>query len=314
LLRPTGRDLWWVAAGAAIFLAIVLAAVVLRRDQGTARQLAAKAIRIDLVTGMRASLSAASEAEKSALLASSDEGSTSYADASRAATAEVEQKRLELAGLLKDGASADERELLEQFSRAFADFRRIDGELLALAVKNSNVKATRLAFGPAATAVNEMDAALTRLVAKSAEWPSAATVARLALGAQSAALRIDALLAPHIAEETDQKMDELEGAMAKQDEAVRASLTDLSKLAELRDDRDLATASSAYARFADLRGEILKLSRENTNVRSTAISLRERRNVVALCESSLGALEEAILAEPPTGTDYGRFGRPVKVR
>jgi hypothetical protein len=74
------------------------------------------------------------------------------------------------------------------------------------------------------------------------------------------------------------------------------------------------SASSAYARFADLRAEILKLSRENTNVRSTAISLREMRKVATLCEGALDALEQAILAKPPTGTDYGRFGRPVQVR
>jgi hypothetical protein len=313
VLRPTARDLWWIAAGGAIFAVILLAAVVLRRDQGVVRQLTVKANKIDLVTEMRASLAAASEAEKSALLASSDEGSKVYADASRAATTDVEQRRTELAALLKD-ASTEERDLLDEFSKAFGDFRRIDDELLTLAIKNSNVKATRLAFGPAATAVDEMDGALSRLVEKSAGSPNAAAIARLALGAQSAALRIETLLAPHIAEETDAKMDELEATMAKQDEAVRAALAELSKLAELRDDRDLAIASSAYARFGDVRAEILKLSRENTNVRSASISLREKRKVVTLCEGALAALEQAILAEPPTGTDYGRFGRPVKVR
>jgi hypothetical protein len=313
LLRPGTRDLCWVAAGAAVFLVIAVSAPALRRDPGAVHQLAVKASRIDLVTGMRASLAAASEAEKSALLAPSDEDSKMYADVSRAATAGVERKRAELATLLKD-ASTEERDLLEQFSKAFGEFRRIDDELLTLAVKNSNVKATRLAFGPAASAVDEIDAALSRIVAKSAAWPNAAAVARLALGAQSAVLLIDALLAPHIAEEADSKMDELEAAMAKQDETVRAGLGDLAKLPELQGDSDLVSASSAYARFAGVRAEILKLSRENTNVRSTAISLGEKPRVVTLCEGSLAALEQAILAEPPTGTDYGRFGRPVQIR
>lgn len=312
---PGTRDLRWVSAGAAVFIAIILLTiVVLQRDQGTVREFAAKATKLDLVTGMRASLAAASEAEKSALLAARDEDSKSYADASRAATSEVEQKRVELAGLLKEGGSAEETDLLEQFSKAFAAFRKLDEDLLALAVKNSNVKATRLAFGPATEAVEEMAGALSRLVEKSAGWSDASTVARLALGAENAALRIEVLLAPHIAEATDSKMDELEAAMAKQDEAVRAALAELSRLASLRDDGDLARASSSYARFAEIRAEILKLSRENTNVQSTAMSLGDKRRIVKLCEGSLAALEQAILAEAPTGTDYGRFGRPVKVR
>jgi hypothetical protein len=276
-------------------------------------QLATKATKVDLVTGMRASLAAASEAEKSALLASSDEDSKVYADAARAATMDVERRRAELSALLKD-SNTEERDLLEQFSKAFADFRRVDDELLTLAVKNSNVKATRLAFGPAATAVREMDGALSRVVEKSAGWPNAAAVARLALGTQSAALRIETLLAPHIAEETDAKMDELEAAMAKEDETVRAALVELSKVPELEGDVDVAAASTAYARFGEVRADILKLSRENTNVRSAAISLREKRSIMTLCEAALAALEQALLDEPPTGTDYGRFGRPVKVR
>jgi hypothetical protein len=312
LIRPISRDLRWIAAGAAIFFLIAFAAVVLWRDQGAVRELAAKASKIDLVTGMRASLAAASEAEKSALLASSDEGSKVYADASRAATADVEKRRAELAVLMKD-ASPDERNFLDQFSKAFAGFRRIDDELLMLAVKNSNVKATRLAFGPAATAVGEMDAALSRIVARSESWPNAAAVARLALGAQSGALRIETLLAPHIAEATDAKMDELEAAMAKEDEAVRTSLAELVKVSELHEDADLATASSAYARFGDVRAEILKLSRENTNVRSTALALREKKNAMLACQTALDDLEQAISTEPPNGADYGRFGRPVEV-
>jgi len=38
------------------------------------------------------------------------------------------------------------------FSECFADYQRIDRDLLALAVKNTNIKAFALAFGPAAEA------------------------------------------------------------------------------------------------------------------------------------------------------------------
>ncbi len=136
----------------------------------------------------------------------------------------------------------------------------------------------------------------------------------LAFGAETAALRIQALLAPHIAEESDKKMDELEAVMAKEDQQVRDDLDRLAAIPRLKADPDLDTASSSYARFSAIRAQILALSRENTNVRSVAISLSQKRKVMLLCRDALDALQQAVLAEPEAGADYGRFGRPIKVR
>jgi hypothetical protein len=72
-------------------------------------------------------------------------------------------------------------------------------------------------------------------------------------------------------------------------------------------------ASASYARFSKVRTQILALSRENTNVRSVAISLGQKRKVMLLCQSALDALHQAILAEPLAGAAYGRFGRPAKL-
>ncbi|HSD10056.1 MAG TPA: hypothetical protein VLF14_03675, partial [Candidatus Binatia bacterium] len=200
-----------------------------------------------------------------------------------------------------------------EFSQAFGEFERIDRELLALAVRDSNLKAYNLAFGPAAEALEQVDAALSRVVTKSATWPNSSDIMRLAFGAQAAALRIQALLAPHIAEESDKKMDELEAMMAKEDRQVHHDLDDLEAIKNLAADPDLVAASSAYARFSALRTQILALSRENTNVRSVAISLGQKRKVMLLCQSALDALRQSILAETPAGVDYGRFGRPLKL-
>ena len=126
-----------------------------------------------------------------------------------------------LAQLLEAGGTQREKDLLAQFSKGFADFQRVDNDLLALAVKNTNIKAYGLAFGPAADALTEMNNALSRLVAKSATSPDARTVALLAFGAQTAALRIQIMLAPHIAEESDVKMDAMEARMTGDDQEVR---------------------------------------------------------------------------------------------
>jgi len=312
-IRPTIQDLLWMSAGAALLLLVTSGALVFRHGQSPTEQLAFKARRADIVGGMRASLAAASEAEKSAVLTLTDQDSKTYADQARAAAAEVERGRRELAELSKAGGTQEEKDLLEQFSRGFTEFQNVDGELLTLAVRNTNLKASGLAFGPAAQALEEMDEAVSRLVTKSATWPDASNVMRLAFGARTAALRIQALLAPHIAEESDEKMDELEAVMVKQDQEVRDDLDRLAAIRTLGRDADLETASSSYTRFSKLRTEILALSRENTNVRSVAISLGQKRKATLVCQGALDALQQAIAAEPLAGVDYGRFGRPLKI-
>ena len=313
-VKPGIRDLLWMAAGAVLLLALALAAFYFRQDQTPAEQRALRARRIDIVGRMRSALAASSDAEKSAVLSPTDQDSQSYADQARAATAEVERGRRELGDLLEAGGTREEKNLLDQFSRAFTELQRVDAELLPLAVRNSNLKAFGLAFGPAAEALEEMMTAVSRLVAKSATWPDARNVVLLAMGAETAALHIQALLAPHIAEESDKKMDELEAVIAKEDQQVRDDLDRLAAIPRLKADPDLDTASSSFARFSAIRAQILALSRENTNVRSVAISLSQKRKVMLLCRDALDALQQAVLAEPEAGADYGRFGRPIKVR
>ncbi len=155
-----------------------------------------------------------------------------------------------------------------------------------------------------------MDTALSRIVTKSAAATEARNIALLAFGAQTAALRIQALLAPHIAEESDQKMDEFEARMSKDDEVVRKDLDELTKLPMFNGDADLETATTDYANFSKIRTQILALSRENTNVRSLAISLNQKRKVMLVCQDALAALQQAILAEHIEGVNYGPPSNP----
>jgi hypothetical protein len=307
------QEYLWMAIGAVVFLVLVVMLVVLHfhTEHRLAEQLAFKAKRADLVARMRLTLASASEAEKSAVLAVTDQDSRTFAEQARAATAEVDRERKDLGELLMAGGTQGEKDLLAQFSKVFTDFQRIDNDLLSLAVKNTNIKAYGLAFGPAADALKGMDTALSRFVAKSAGSPEARNLALLAFGAQTAALRIQTLLAPHIAEESDEKMDKLEALMTKEDQQVRKDLDALAALQELRGDPDLETAASDYARFSEVRARILSLSRENTNVRSLAISLGQKRKVLFLCQEVLSALQEAILEEPIANPRYlggGKFG------
>ena len=309
-IRPGIKGVLWMIPGAIIMLVLMIVVTHFQKKENPAEQLAFKARRVDLVSRMQFGLSSASEAEKSSVMAITDKDSKIFADQARAATAEVERARQEMEELLKKGGTQKERDLLVQFSEAFAEVQRVDNDLLALSVENTNLKAYTLAFGPAAQVIDEMNSALTRLMAANAESRETKEIMLLSFGAQNSALRIQTLLAPHIAEESNEKMDRLEASMTKEDEKVRAALNGLKAFTALIDNTDLAKAVSSYARFTNIRSKILSLSRENTNVRSLAISLNQKRKATLLCQDALSSLKQAILEEPLGNASYGPVAKP----
>ena len=309
-IKPGIKEFLWMSAGALIFLTGTLVVMHFQTKQNPADQLVFRAKRVGLVARMRLTLTSASEAEKSAVLAITDEDSQTFEDQARAATGEVEKERKQLETLLAAGGTKGEKNLLVKFSKAFVDLQNIDKELLDLAVKNTNLKAYSLAFGPAAAALKEMDTVLSNLVAKSAGSTEAGKVAQFAFGAQTAALRIQTLLAPHIAEENDKKMDELEALMTKDDQQVRKDLDGLASLPKLHGDPDIEAATADYAKFSEIRGRILALSRENANVRSLAMSIGQKRKALLLCQDALSALQQAIQDEPIPGVNNEAASNP----
>jgi len=305
-IKPGMNDVRWMATGAAVLLVCLLVVFHYHKDQDPAAQIAFKARRVELVGRMQLDLASASEAEKSAVLAISDQDSQTFADQARAAAVKVEQERRELGELLTTSGPAGEPELLAQFSTAFAEFQRIDKELLALAVRNTNLKAYSLAFGPAATALKAMDGSLARLPTEDAQ------ALRFATNARIAAWRLLTLIPPHIAEEDENKEDALEALMAAEDAQVQKNLADLAALPKFSNDPELTSATARYAEFSKIKTRILTLSRENTNVRSLSISLNQKRKVMWVCQEALGALQQAIQAEPIAGITYGTA--PVRPR
>lgn len=285
-LRQTTKNAVWIAAGALFLLAIIL--MVAHSQKQQAHQLAAKAQRIQLVNQIGMNLASSVEAEKSAVMAPTETSSRMFAERARAAAASVEKARLELEKLLK----SNEREPFSQFSQSFAELQHIDKEVLDLAVKNTNLKASALAFGPAVATAKELDAALARLPLSDAKTVRVADDARIAVW------RLLALLPPHIAEESEQKMDTLEAEMTEAGRQVRRSLDTLVALTNLSNNADLKAIVTSYARFEDIRAEILKLSRENTNVRSLSLSLTQKRNATSWCLTALNTLHQVIQNEP----------------
>jgi hypothetical protein len=243
---------------------------------------ALSAIRIDMIKSV--------EAEKSAVMANTDEDSIRFAEESRRASEAAENSRLELAELIEAYPSAPEKELLQEFDSCWREFRKTDQQVLEFAVQNTNLKAARLSFGAASTAMNEFGRALSELISDS----TSGAICRLVYEAQTAALRIHVLHAPHIASPDDQEMDGIEAVIRQNDTVVRKSLSDARLLLPPSKKPSLERAEAAYDAFMDFTGRVLEWSRQNTNVKSFELSLNRKRKVTAQCEEILTKLQDAI--------------------
>lgn len=281
----SGRDTTERAAPRTLALAMILAALAAALlsflfltgpRQGLEARHALLVRKVRLASDMRADLYAAAEAEKSAVLADTDQASGAFAEAARTAAGRV-AANLELlrqaAG--SDGADAAEEAGLRDFATAFDEYRKVDEEVLDLAVQNTNLKALALSFGEAQRALADMERALAPLAD---EAPAQRALAE--------ALRIQALHAPHIMEKTEARMDELERGMAGAARAARAAL------ARLPEGPGRAGAIAAFERHARVTAEVVRLSRRNTNVRSLALSLERKTRVLAACAEALRVLED----------------------
>jgi hypothetical protein len=243
---------------------------------------ALSAIRIHIIKSV--------EAEKNAVMANTDEDSIRFAEESRRASEAAEKNWQELTELIAAYPSAPEKELLQEFDSCWREFRKIDQQVLDFAVQNTNLKAARLSFGAASTAMNEFSHALSGLISESASG----AICRLVYDAQTAALRIHVLHAPHIASPDDQEMDGIEKLIRQNDAVVRKALSSMKLMIPPAKRVFFLQAEAAYDAFMDFTDRVLEWSRQNTNVKSFELSLNRKRKITAQCEEILTKLQDAI--------------------
>jgi hypothetical protein len=247
--------------------------------------------KLEAVAALRANMLKSAEAEKRAVMAETDEASTSYAEESRQASEAAEAERRRLTELIRQHPSEEETQLLGEFSAAWEQVRSIDRQLLELAVQNTNLKAWALSFGKAGEALRRFEAALAAAT-QDQEDPR---VLRAASDALTGMLTIQVLHAPHIASRHDEEMNKIEQAMREKEEIIRGNLDRLTALLPERREQ-LAAAVSAYRDYMAVTGTIVDLSRQNTNVTSLEISINRKLKMTTQCEVLLDRLQEAIRA------------------
>jgi hypothetical protein len=233
------------------------------------------------------------DAANRAVMAETDDASVAFAREAEQATQVVQADADALRPILQGLGYSDEARLLSEFDSRFAEYRALDRRILDLAVENTNLKAQRLSFGPAQDAADAFRDALKALrvsVHEKDAWQAQALIAE----AMTTVREIQVLQAPHIADADPAVMTRMETQMATSEMAARTALDKVKPLLAPADQARFAAAVAALDRFVALNTQIIALSRRNTNVRSLALSLDQKRPIVATCEKILRDLRGAL--------------------
>jgi len=254
-----------------------------------------------LAAELQVEFTRAADAGNRAVMADTDEASAAYAREASTATDAVQKKADALGAVLNEFGFSLEAGELEDFRAKLAEYRALDRTILDLAVENTNLKAQRLSFGKARTAADAFRDAVTA-VAPANQARDLWRVRALGATAVASVREIQALQAPHIAEADEAAMSSLEKQMAAAEAGARRALRDLNGLAQPGSRPQLAAATAQLDRFMQLNAEIVTLSRRNTNVRSLALSLNQKRVMTANCEASLQTVRESLAKRSFAGT------------
>ena len=243
----------------------------------------------------------AAEASNRAVMADTDEAAAAASEEARRARQVVERDVQQLQAILESLGYREDLRYLDHFSSRFAEYRRLDDEILPLAAENTNVKAQRLSFGPAREAVDAFRSSIDAAVRTGATKDTCRAEA-VAARAQMDVLEIQIAHAPHIAEAEDAAMTRMEGQMMASAADARKALDELRAMVSSQAAPQLDAAAAALGRFMSVHKEIVTLSRRNSDVRSLALSLGRKRTVTADCEAQLQALEEVLAKHKFTAT------------
>ncbi len=263
-----------------------------RGDPGAAFTELAEARRLS--ADLQVQLTKADDASNRAVMADTDEESLTFAHEAEQTIQTVQSDAAALEPHLRSLALSNEERFLDEFTKHFADYLKLDRVILELAVENTNLKAQRLSFGPAREAADGFRSALESL---GSQPKDRCRLDSLVAKAVLAVRDIQVLLAPHIAEADDAAMTRMEAEMSRLEVAAHAALGEIAGLIEPQGQAQFTAASGSFERFKDASGQVVALSRRNTNVRSLALSLREKPVLTAACDGSLHALESALAKE-----------------
>lgn len=234
------------------------------------------------------------EMEKNAVMAITDEESKEFADQSLAASAAVEQNLTLLRSLIDAAPRQDEKKLDNEFNTCWAELRKLDQVILELAVQNTNLKAASLSREKGAETMQRFEHALEELIRSYAGTPDEGQVTDLSFHAITAGLKMYNLHSSHIAEASDEKMDQIETQIKAAENEAAKSLDGLAEIVGAESNILLLQAKNDFSESQEVTAKVIKLSRQNSNIKSLELSLGRKRKIAAQCDEILAAFQEAI--------------------
>ncbi len=256
---------------------------------------AEKPRRLDMVHTMRLALLDASQSQDSAVIAQDASVVEAAIQRGEASLTRFESAIQKLKQSVGDDFTTDR---LPDIELRFAEFKTIYDQIAKLIAQNTNRKAYALATGRFLEVLNESDALLASLIDRSRSDGSLQLQREPAYEIRLSLLRIQTALIPHIFESSDTIMDKLELQIDAQEALIDKNLQALT--AADVGDSDVTALTNKLTELQKLQLQIVGLSRENSNVRSEALSVRQRRDAFLSCESALVELEKQIHDQEPT--------------
>ena len=183
---------------------------------------------------------------------------------------------------------------MDEFTTCWAEFGKLDQVILELAVENTNLKAATLSREKGAEAIKRFEQALEHLLQLSAGTEDESRIDGLVSHALIAGLKMYNLHSTHIAEATDEKMDQLEAQMKGEENKVADSFAALSDIVGAEHLEAVSQAKTAFAEFVAVTAKVIQLSRKNSNIKSLELSFGKKRTIAAQCDAVLAAFQETV--------------------
>lgn len=244
-----------------------------------------------LVETIRRKLLESVAAEKIAVMETGDEASRAAAQEATTLRAEANAAYKELHAVTLSDKRPEEVEKLDAFHEAWTELEEVDQRLLVLAVANTNLQAFHMLSHEGAAALNRFVEIFVHMQSLESDTDRIRALARVPV----AALRTQALLFVHIPEASDSEMAQLEEQIQALQVEIGGSIAALRKEGPTE---PFATAAEAWSEYQHLATEVLRLSRANSNVRSTEVSVNEKRRATKRCLEALSALLAVIDSGP----------------
>jgi hypothetical protein len=248
----------------------------------------------EMVSQMRIDLLKSIEMEKNAVMAVTDEESQEFANQAITASAAVDTNLKVLRSLVEAIPFQDEKKLIDEFNNCWTELCMIDSVILELAVQNTNLKAAILSRENGSEAMRRFESALEYVMRSYSGTQNEARVTRLSYRAITAGLKLYNMHISHIAEASDEKMNQIETQMKVEENEVFKALDELAGIVGEKNRDTLLLAKEAFSEFKGVTAEVLKLSRQNSNIKSLDLSLTKKRKIAAVCDEILAAFQKAV--------------------